>query len=91
MMNNRDDMKYVEKFEDERFVYELNVEAAGENSSHLYTFSQGHGFQCRWEIVNKNQEHHSVVAVTDDQCEVIIFDSVESAIKGAKEFLCIQA
>jgi hypothetical protein len=90
-MNNQDDMKYVEKFEDEGFVYELNVETAREDSPHLYTYSQGQGFQCRWDIMHKSQERHNVVAVTDDQCEVIIFDSVESAIKGAKEFLSIQA
>jgi hypothetical protein len=90
-MNNQDDMKYVEKFEDEGFVYELNVEAVSQSSSHLYTISQGSGYQCRWDIAQKDKEHHNIVSVTDDQCEVIIFDSVESAIKGAKAFLSIQA
>lgn len=84
-------MKYVERFEDEGFVYELNVEAASPNNQHLYTFSQGEGYQCRWEIARKHEEFHNVVAVTDDQCEVIIFDSVESAIRGAKDFLSLQA
>jgi hypothetical protein len=84
-------MKYVEKFEDEGFVYELNVEPSIENSSHLYTYSQGSGFHCRWNIMEKNQQHMNVVSVTDDECEIIIFDSVESAIKGAKDFLCLQA
>jgi hypothetical protein len=90
-MLNNDTMKYVEKFEDEGFVYELNVEPSSQHNSHLYTYSQGSGFYCRWNIVGKNQHQESVVSVTDDECELIIFDSVESAIKGAKDFLSIQA
>jgi hypothetical protein len=90
-MNNQDDMKYVEVIEDEGFVYELKVEPSLPDSPHLFTRSQGQGYQCRWDIIQKNQDQHNVVAVTDDQCEVIVFDSVESAIKGAKEFLSIQA
>lgn len=88
-MNNLDDMKYVERFEDDRFVYELKVEAANRNNHHLYTFSQGDGFQCRWDIAGKELGFHNIVAVTDDQCEVIIFDSIESAIRGAKDFLSL--
>lgn len=90
-MLNDDKMKYVEKFEDEGFLYELNVEPSNQNSSHLYTCSQGSGFYCRWSIIGKNQSQKNVVSVTDDECELIIFDSVESAIKGAKDFLNIQA
>lgn len=84
-------MKYVEVFEDEGFVYELKVEASRPDSPHLFTTSQGQGYQCRWDIVQKNLDQHNVVAVTDDQCEIIIFDSLESAIKGAKEFLSFRA
>ncbi len=86
-MLENDEMKYVEKFEDDGFVYELNVEPSNENHPHLYTYSQGPGYYCRWNIVGKSPEHKSVLAVTDDQCEVIIFHSLESAIKGAKDFL----
>lgn len=90
-MSNQDDMKYVEKFEDEGFVYELSVEPARGESPHLFTYSQGKGFRCSWDIVKKDEPYHDIISVTDDQCEVIIFDSVESAIKGAKDFLSMQA
>ena len=82
-------MRYSEKFEDEGFVYELSVEPSNENNSHLYTHSQGSGFYCRWNIIEKNHRHENIVSVTDDECERIIFDSVESAVKGAKDFLSI--
>lgn len=91
-MLNDEAMKYVEKFEDEGFVYELNVEPSNENiQHHLYTYSQGAGFYCRWNIIGKTKQQANVVSVTDDECELIIFDSVESAIKGAKAFLDLQA
>jgi hypothetical protein len=90
MMLNNEPMKYVEKFEDEGFVYELSVEPSNENTAHLYTFSQGSGYYCRWNIIEKNHHKENVVSVTDDECELIIFDSVESAIKGAKDFLSMQ-
>ena len=89
MMLNDDPMRYSEKFEDEGFVYELSVEPSNENNSHLYTHSQGSGFYCRWNIIGKNHRHENIVSVTDDECELIIFDSVESAVKGAKDFLSI--
>lgn len=79
----------MERFEDEGFVYELKVEAANRNNQHLYTYSQGDGFQCRWDIERKDQDLHDSIVVTDDQCEVIIFDSLESAIRGAKDFLSL--
>jgi hypothetical protein len=90
-MLNDDTMRYVEKFEDDGFLYELNVEPSPGNSSHLYTYSQGEGFYCKWNIIEKNHHQENVVSVTDDECELIIFDSVESAIRGAKDFLNIQA
>jgi hypothetical protein len=86
-MLKEDEMKYVEKFEDDRFVYELSVERSKENNPHLFTFSQGPGFYCRWTIHGKDYNQEARIAVTDDNCELIIFDSVESAVKGAKAFL----
>jgi hypothetical protein len=80
-------MNYVEKFEDDGFVYELSVEPARHDHPHLFTFSQGEGFYGRWYIVEKMRQEKSVIPVTDDQCEVIVFDSVESAVRGAKDFL----
>lgn len=84
-----DNMKYVEKFEDDGFVYELNVSRSNENHPHLFTDSQGAGYYCRWNIVEKHRDEKNVVSVTDDDCELIIFESVESAIKGAKDFLAL--
>jgi hypothetical protein len=80
-------MKYLEQFEDDGFVYHLSIEPSLTNDKHLYTFSQGKGFYCCWSIVEKSQSQQQSLAVTDDQCEVIIFSSLESAIKGAKDFL----
>lgn len=88
-MENDDAMKYVEQFEDEGFLYKLSVEPSPKNDRHLYTSSQGQGFYCRWNIIEKSQHEVSTLPVTDDQCEVIIFASVESAIHGAREFLSI--
>jgi hypothetical protein len=80
-------MNYVEKFEDDGFSYELSVEPARHDHPHLFTFSQGEGYYCRWNIVDKGHQEKSTISVTDDQCELIVFDSVESAVKGAKDFL----
>ena len=89
-MLDAEPMKYVEKFEDEGFLYELSVEPSNDNVTHLYTYSQGSGFYCRWNITEKNHNKQNIVSVTDDDCEIIIFDTVESAIKGAKDFLNIK-
>ncbi|HEY0741318.1 MAG TPA: hypothetical protein VGD40_07650 [Chryseosolibacter sp.] len=86
-MFTNENMKYVEKFEDDGFVYELSVSPSSDNNPHIYTASQGFGYYCRWNIVEKNHAKRNVVSVTDDDCELIIFESVESAVKGAKAFL----
>jgi hypothetical protein len=88
-MNNDDGMKYVEQFEDEGFVYKLSVEPTPKNDRHLYTYSQGTGYYCRWKIIEKSQQEMTTLPVTDDQCEVIIFHNLESAIRGARQFLSI--
>ena len=82
-------MSYQQKFEDDGFVYELTVQPSAEKREHLYTISQGEGFFCRWVITVKQSQIVREVSVTDDDCEVIVFSSVEAAIKGAKEFLSL--
>jgi hypothetical protein len=82
-------VNYQQKFEDEGFVYELTVQPAAEKRGHLYTISQGDGFFCRWVITVKQTNVVREVSVTDDDCEMIIFHSVEAAVNGAKEFLHI--
>lgn len=81
-------MSYQEKFEDEGFVYELNIQPSAEKREHLYTISQGNGFFGRW-IIRGKQSPHVVreLSVTDEDCEVIVFQSVEAAVRGSKKFL----
>jgi hypothetical protein len=80
-------MEYREKLEDEGFVYELTVQPSGEKREHLYTLSQGQGFYGRWLIRGKDSHAVDEVSVTDQDCEVIVFQSVEAAVAGAKQFL----
>lgn len=80
-------MNYQEKFEDEGFVYELNIQPSAEKREHLFTISQGQGFYGRWLITGKQTDVTREVSVTDNDCELIVFQSVEAAVRGAKEFL----
>lgn len=80
-------MNHQEKFEDEGFVYELTVQPAANRKESLHTFSQGNGYYCQWMITAKQDSLVSEVAVTDDDCEVIVYTTVEAAVKGAREFL----
>jgi hypothetical protein len=82
-------MNYQARFEDEGFVYQLKVRPADEKRSNLYTDSQGAGYYCRWTIEEKNRRFSNEVTVTDDACEVIVYSSVEAAVRGAKDFLSI--
>lgn len=82
-------MNYKEKFEDEGFVYELVIQPSSEEPADLHTFSQGDGYYCQWIITGKQSHLQREVAVTDDDCEVIVYNTIEAAVKGAKEFLCI--
>jgi hypothetical protein len=88
-METDDAMNYVEQFEDEGFLYKLSVDPSPKNDRHLHTYSQGDGYYCRWNIIEKSQHAITTLPVTDDQCEVIIFDSVKSAVEGARKFLSI--
>lgn len=82
-------MKYRERFEDDGFVYELAVQPSHNKEADLHTYSQGEGYLCQWTITGKqNYKKHEVV-VTDDECEVIVYHSIEAAITGAREFLSI--
>lgn len=86
---NHDRMNYKEKFEDEGFVYELTVQSAGPENEDLRIYSQSDGFYCQWAITTKENNFINEVAVTDDECEVIVYASLEAAVRGAKEFLSI--
>jgi hypothetical protein len=81
-------MNYMERFEDEGFVYELTVKpsAVVEN---LHTYSQGDGYCCRWTITGKQNHLTRELSVTDDECEVIVYNTIEAAVQGARDFLSI--
>lgn len=82
-------MNHRETFEDEGFVYELNVESANPEIDRIHTVSQGDGFYCQWLITGKESHQVREVAVTDDNCDIIVFTSVEAAVRGARAFLNI--
>lgn len=82
-------MNYKEKFEDEGFVYELTVQPATTAKQDLRVYSQDKGYYCEWAIIAKQGNALNEVAVTDDECEVIVYSSVEAAVRGAKEFLSL--
>ncbi|MBT1700713.1 hypothetical protein KK083_27735 [Fulvivirgaceae bacterium PWU4] len=82
-------MNHQEKFEDEGFVYELTVQPVAHRKEDLHTFSQGEGYYCQWMITAKQDSLVREVAVTDDDCEVIVYTTVEAAVKGAREFLSL--
>ena len=82
-------MNHIEKFEDEGFVYELNVQPAADRKEDLHTWSQGAGYYCEWLITAKQDQLVREVAVTDDECEVIVYTTVEAAVKGARDFLSL--
>jgi hypothetical protein len=49
----------------------------------------GEGYFSCWRIKHKQKHIIWEVAVTDDACEVIVYTSVEAAVRGAKDFLSI--
>jgi hypothetical protein len=82
-------MNYKEKFEDDGFIYELTVQATDEQREDLFTYSQGSGYCCGWIITGKQNNLTRELSVTNDDCEVIVYHTVEAAVKGAKDFLSI--
>jgi hypothetical protein len=82
-------MNHKETFEDEGFVYELTVKASAANRENLHTYSTGTCYSCQWTIKEKQKQLTREIAVTDDECKVIIYSSVEAAVRGARDFLSI--
>jgi hypothetical protein len=82
-------MNYKERFEDDGFVYELSVKSSEEKNESLYTQSQGEGYFSCWQVKHKRNHIIREVTVTNDACEVIVYTSVEAAVRGAKDFLSI--
>jgi hypothetical protein len=82
-------MNHKQKFEDEGFVYELTVQPVAGKREDLHTYSQGNGYYCQWVITGKQNHLLREVAVTDDECEIIVYTTIEAAVKGAREFLSL--
>jgi len=80
---------YQEKFEDDGFIYELRVKSSRSQSTNLYTLSQPNGYACEWTIIEKDHYVKSQVSVTDDACELIVYQTLEAARTGACQFLSI--
>ena len=79
-------MQFRERFEDEGFVYELTVKPATEDEIEPTTQDN---YSCKWAITRKKSNLTREVLVTDDECELIVYHSVEEAVKGARDFLSI--
>lgn len=78
----------METFEDEGFVYELSVKASTREKD-LHTISQGDGFCCVWTITGKEDHQVNQIKVTDDECETVVYHSLEAAVKGARDFISL--
>ncbi len=81
-------MDYKRVFEDEGFIYELTVKPTAD-ASLQHQASKEELYRCAWAITGKETHLTREVNVTDDECEVIYYHSVEAAVRGAKEFLNI--
>jgi hypothetical protein len=76
-------------FEDDGFVYELTVESSARGVRHIYTTSQPEGYRCEWVIKGKKSPQVEKLAVTDDDCEIVVYTSLDAAVAGAKQFLSL--
>lgn len=83
-------MDYREIFEDDGFVYELKVLPSNDIMARLHTFAKGDGFLGEWTIIQKQDHVARHVCVTDDNCDVIVYNSVAEAVAGSKEFLSLR-
>jgi hypothetical protein len=80
-------MNYQESFEDDGFFYTLTIEATEANEEKLYVSSQGKGYRCTWVINSKTGLHENKLMVTDDNCHVLVYQSIEAARSAATRFI----
>lgn len=81
-------MKYKRTFEAEGVIYELVVQDGAVKGEDLHTYSK-EGFWCRWSIIAKEGKVTGDLPVTNDECEVIVFKSLDEAVTGARKFLSL--
>lgn len=81
-------MDYKQVFEDEGFIYQLtvkpSVEAEIPQAQSIYE-----RYSCSWAITGKQTNLTREVKVTDDECEIIVYHTIEAAVAGARDFLSI--
>ncbi len=82
-------MNYKERFEDEGFIYELQVQPAHHLEVDLSTLTSMNGYFCEWTVTEKERQIKNQVAVTNDDCEMIVYNSLEAAVSGARAFLSL--
>ena len=88
LLTNNMGTNYTRRFVGEELIYELKIKDSKSKLNDLHTYCQN-GYWCEWSIKNYNGRLTSVVSVTDDQCELIVFPTISDAEAGAKQFLSI--
>ena len=81
-------MMYKRTFESEGILYELVIQDAGTRPDDVHTYTV-EGFWCQWSITGKQGHVTKELPVTNDECEVIIFSSLDEAVNGARQFISL--
>lgn len=79
---------YTRRFVEHNFVYEVKITTSKSKANDLHTYSQD-GFWCSVMILDEDGSAAGELSVTDDNCEVIVYPTVEAAETGARKFLSI--
>ena len=84
------DMKsdYTRRFVQHGLLYEVKIRPSKAKVDDLHTYSQN-GYWCSVMIIDQNGFTAGKLPVTDDDCGVIVYPTVEAAENGAKKFLSI--
>lgn len=82
------DTNHTRRFVEQDFVYEVKIAKSKSKTNDLHTYSQD-GFWCRVAILDQHGSTTGELSVTDDNCEVIVYPTIEAAESGAKKFLSI--
>lgn len=81
-------MDYKQTFEDEGFIYQLTVKPSAESET-LRVQPAGGEYSCIWVITGKETNLTREIKVTNNECEIIVYQTVEAAVEGARDFLSI--
>ena len=81
-------MDYKQTFEDDGFIYQLTVQPSAESEIRHVQPALG-GYSCSWAITGKETNLTREIKVTNNECEIIVYQTVEAAVEGARDFLSI--